>query len=203
MAGVVSYALGAIPFGLLIAKSRGVDIRKVGSGNIGATNVFRTVGKGWGLLAFFCDALKGFIPAGIFPLLIEKLWAYDGSELLPLLCACLAIGGHNWPVYLRFKGGKGVATSVGALMGLAPASAGIGLLTWALVFAATRYVSVASIAAAGTVAASVWFFYAQAGLFVPSILTILCGLVIWRHKSNIRRLLQGAENRFEFKKKPD
>lgn len=201
IAGLVSYLIGAIPFGLIIAKARGVDIRKVGSGNIGATNVFRAVGKGWGLLAFACDALKGLLPAGLFPLLIKKVWAYDGGEFLPLLCACLAIGGHNWPVYLQFKGGKGVATSVGALTGLAPAAAGIGLLTWALVFAATRYVSVASIAATGIVAGSIWFFYTQAGMFMPSVLTVMCGLVIWRHKSNIQRLFHGTENRFEFKKK--
>ena len=199
--GVSAYLLGAIPFGLLIARAKGVDIRAVGSGNIGATNVFRALGKGWSILAFACDALKGFIPASVFPLLIKKVWAYDGGELLPLVCACLAIAGHNWSVYLRFKGGKGVATSAGALIGLAPVAAGVGLLTWALVFVATRYVSLASIAAVIMVAGAVWIFYAQAGILLPFVLTVLCGLVIWRHKSNIQRLLCGAENRFEFKKK--
>ena len=126
--GILAYLLGAIPFGLLIARARGVDIRAVGSGNIGATNVFRAVGKGWGILAFACDALKGFIPVSVFPLLAKTLGAFDGDAVLPLVCACLAIAGHNWPVYLRFKGGKGVATSVGALIGLAPVAAGIGLL---------------------------------------------------------------------------
>ena len=156
--GILAYLLGAIPFGLLIARANGVDIRAIGSGNIGATNVFRAVGKGWGLLAFACDALKGFIPASVFPLLAKTLGAFDGDAVLPLVCACLAVAGHNWPVYLRFKGGKGVATSVGALIGLAPAAAGVGLLTWALVFVATRYVSVASIAATIMVAGAVWFF---------------------------------------------
>lgn len=201
--GVLAYLLGAIPFGLLIARANGVDIRAVGSGNIGATNVFRALGKGWGILAFTCDALKGFIPASVFPLLAKTLWAFDGGAVLPLGCACLAIVGHNWPVYLRFKGGKGVATSVGALVGLAPAAAGVGLLTWALVFVATRYVSVASIAGAIMAAGACWFFYAQAGILLPIVLTTLCALIIWRHKSNIQRLLHGAENRFEFKKKPD
>jgi len=200
--GVLAYLLGAIPFGLLIARAKGVDIRAVGSGNIGATNVFRALGKGWGILAFACDALKGFIPASVFPLLAKTLWKFDGDAVLPLVCACLAIAGHNWPVYLRFKGGKGVATSVGALIGLAPVAAGVGLLTWALVFVATRYVSVASIAAAFMVAGAVWFFYAQSGILLPVVLTALCGLVIWRHKSNIQRLIHGSENRFEFKKKP-
>ena len=200
--GVLAYLLGAIPFGLLIARANGVDIRAVGSGNIGATNVFRAMGKGWGILAFSCDALKGFISASVFPLLAKTLWAFDGGAVLPLVCACLAIAGHNWPVYLRFKGGKGVATSAGALIGLAPMAAGAGLLTWALVFVATRYVSVASIAAAITAAGAAWFFYAQTGILLPVVLTALCGLVIGRHKSNIQRLIHGSENRFEFKKKP-
>jgi acyl phosphate:glycerol-3-phosphate acyltransferase len=163
--------------------------------------VFRALGKGWGILAFACDALKGFIPASVFPHLAKTLWTFDGGAVLPLVCACLAIAGHNWPVYLRFKGGKGVATSVGALTGLAPMAAGVGLLTWALVFVATRYVSLASIAATIMVAGAVWIFYAQTGILLPVVLTVLCGLVIGRHKSNIQRLLHGAENRFEFKKK--
>lgn len=201
--GVLAYLLGAIPFSLLIARAKGVDIRAVGSGNIGATNVFRALGKGWGILAFTCDALKGYISASVLPLLAKTLWAFDGSAVvLPLVCACLAIAGHNWPVYLRFKGGKGVATGMGALIGLAPLAAGAGLLTWTLVFVATRYVSVASIAAAIIVAGAVWFFYAQTGILLPVVLTALCGLVIGRHKSNIQRLFHGSENRFEFKKKP-
>ncbi|MCX6992369.1 MAG: glycerol-3-phosphate 1-O-acyltransferase PlsY [Kiritimatiellaeota bacterium] len=199
--GVLAYLLGAIPFGLLIARAKGVDIRAVGSGNIGATNVFRVLGKGWGILAFACDALKGFIPVSVFPLLAKTFWAFDGATVLPLVCACLAIAGHNWPVYLRFKGGKGVATSVGALIGLAPAAAGVGLLTWVLVFVTKRYVSLASIAAAIMVAGAVWIFYFQTGVLLPVVLTVLCGLVIWRHKSNIQRLLHGTENRFEFKKR--
>ncbi|MFH1969174.1 MAG: glycerol-3-phosphate 1-O-acyltransferase PlsY [Verrucomicrobiota bacterium] len=198
--GVLAYLLGAIPFGLLIARAKGVDIRAVGSGNIGATNVFRALGKGWGILAFACDALKGFIPTSVFPLLAKTLWVFGGDAVLPLVCACLAIAGHNWPVYLRFKGGKGVATSVGALIGLVPVAAGVGLLTWALVFVATRYVSLASIAAAIMVAGVVWIFYAPTGILLPVVLTVLCGLIIWRHKSNIQRLIHGSENRFKFKK---
>ena len=200
--GGLAYLLGAIPFGLLIARAKGVDIRTVGSGNIGATNVFRALGPGWGILAFACDALKGFVPASVFPFLARTPGASGDAALLPLVCACLAIAGHNWPVYLRFKGGKGVATSVGALIGLAPAAAGVGLLAWALVFVTTRYVSLASIAGAIAVAGAVWIFCAQTGWLVPVVLTLLCGLVILRHKSNIQRLLHGVENRFEFKKKP-
>ena len=200
--GVGAYLLGAVPFSLLIARAKGVDIRTVGSGNIGATNVFRALGKGWGLLAFACDALKGFIPAGLFPLWAKTQGAFDGDAVLPLVCACLAVAGHNWSVYLRFKGGKGVATSVGALTGLTPAAAGVGLLTWALFFITTRYVSLASITAAIMVAGVVWIFYAQTGILLPVVLTALSVLIIWRHKSNIQRLLRGTENRVEFKKKP-
>ena len=200
--GILAYLLGAIPFGLLIARANGVDIRAVGSGNIGATNVFRALGKVWGILAFACDALKGFIPASVFPLLAKTLWTFDGAAVLPLVCACLAVAGHNWSVYLRFKGGKGVATSVGALTGLTPAAAGVGLLTWALFFITTRYVSLASITAAIMVAGVVWIFYAQTGILLPVVLTALSVLIIWRHKSNIQRLLRGTENRVEFKKKP-
>lgn len=196
--GLLAYLLGAIPFGLLIARAHGMDLRKVGSGNIGATNVFRALGKKWGILAFTCDALKGFIPASLLPVMAKLTGTFDDATKLSLVCACLAIAGHNWPVYLRFRGGKGVATSVGALIGLAPLAAGVGLLTWTAFFLATRYVSVASIAAAITVAGSVWIFHAQAGILLPAVLTVLCALVIWRHKSNIQRLRQGTENRMVF-----
>jgi len=201
--GVLAYLLGAIPFGFLVARAKGVDIRAVGSGNIGATNVFRSMGKGWGILVFICDAFKGFISASVFPLLAKTLWAFDSGVVLPLVCACLAVAGHNWPVYLRFKGGKGVATGVGAMIGLAPMAAGVGMLTWVLVFVATRFVSVASIASIIMVVGAVWFFYAKTGILLPVVLTVLCGLVIGRHKSNIQRLIHGSENRFEFKKNPD
>lgn len=199
---VLAYLLGAIPFGFLIARARGVDIRTVGSGNIGATNVFRALGKTWGLLVFVCDVLKGFIPTTVFPWLAGTFWNYEGDELLSLVYAGAAICGHNWPIYLGFKGGKGVATSVGALIGLAPEAAAIGLLTWALIFLATRYVSVASIGAALIAAGAVWFFYASGSILLPAVLTIFCGLVVWRHKRNIQRLLNGTENRVEFKRKP-
>ena len=196
--GLAAYLLGAVPFGWLIGRMKGVDIRTVGSGNIGATNVFRTVGKGWGILAFACDVLKGFIPASLFPLLAAAPGAV-ASQGLALAYACLAVAGHVWPVYLRFKGGKGVATSAGALIGLAPLAAGIGLLAWLLVFGTTRYVSAASIAAAVVAPAAAWLAYAAEGLLLPVVMTIVCALTIVRHKGNIQRLLRGTENRFEFK----
>ncbi len=195
-----SYLLGAIPFGFIIARMRGIDIRKVGSGNIGATNVFRTVGKSWGLLTFLCDVLKGFTPSFVFPLIVAKFGEVD-TNLLSILCACGAVAGHNWPIFLGFKGGKGIATTAGALLGIAPAALGIGFATWIIVFPVSRYVSMASILAAIAVPVSGWILYKDNGMAVPVFLTIIGILAVVRHRSNIQRLIMGTENRFEFKKK--
>jgi glycerol-3-phosphate acyltransferase PlsY len=138
---IAAYFLGAVPFGLLVSKARGVDIRKVGSGNIGATNVFRSVGKSWGLLTLLLDALKGFLPAHLFPLAAAHMMTVPSPVWLPLACGCAAVVGLNWPVYIGFKGGKGIATTAGALLGFAPAPLGIGVLTFAVVFGLSRYVS--------------------------------------------------------------
>ncbi len=198
--GVLAYLVGAIPFGLLISRARGVNIRKVGSGNIGATNVFRSVSKTLGILTFAADALKGWGPAWGFPGLAAVLCGAPVPEWLGLAFAALAIAGHTWPVYLRFRGGKGVATSTGALIGIAPAATGIGLLCWIAVFAASRYVSLASIAAALAVAGAAWVLYRGWGMELPVALTLLAALIIGRHKANIQRLLAGTEHRFSKKK---
>jgi glycerol-3-phosphate acyltransferase PlsY len=205
LACVVSYLLGAIPFGLVVARAKGVDIRKVGSCNIGATNVFRSVGKGLGIFTFICDMLKGFVAAFIFPLVATSAFAFPDEQKFPLalVCGCAAIAGHNWPVYLRFKGGKGVATSAGVLLGIAPACVGIGIGVWIVVFVISRYVSVGSIVAAAAVAVSSWWLYLKDGKLRPVALTVLAALAIWRHKGNIRRLINGTENRFEFRKKKE
>jgi glycerol-3-phosphate acyltransferase PlsY len=203
LAGIVSYLLGAIPFGLIVARFKGVDIRKIGSGNIGATNVFRSVGKGLGIFTFICDMFKGFVPALIFPLAAISAFEFPDEQKFPLalVCGCAAIAGHNWPVYLRFKGGKGIATSAGVLLGIAPGCVGIGIAVWMVVFLLSRYVSVASIVAAVAVGASSWWLYFKDSKLRPVALTILAALAIWRHKSNILRLINGTENRFEFGKK--
>lgn len=197
----VAYLLGAVPFGFLIARMRGVDIRTVGSCNIGATNVFRSVGKTWGILTFICDLLKGFLPVFFFPLIASRLEVTLQADLLKVAFTFLAIIGHNWPVYLGFKGGKGVATTAGALLGMAPAAFGIGLASWILIFVTTRYVSVASILAAAIVAGCGWWLCRAQGLLIPVVLTVLGILVIIRHKANIKRLMNGTENRFDFKRK--
>ena len=189
---IISYLFGAIPFGLFVAKIRGIDIRTQGSGNIGATNVFRVVGKGWGIFTLVLDALKGFIPALVFPMFgyLEGEWG--------VLFGLLAIVGHSFPIYLKFKGGKGVATSAGMLLGVAPLAVGVGLVAWIVCMVVWRYVSLASIVAAATVAVAVWII--DKGLIINIALTALGAMVIWLHRANIKRLLNGTENRFGKKK---
>jgi glycerol-3-phosphate acyltransferase PlsY len=186
---LAAYLLGAIPFGLLVAKSKGVDIRKQGSGNIGATNVLRVIGKGWGIFTLVLDALKGFIPAFVFPILgkFDSEWG--------VLFGLAAILGHTFPVYLNFKGGKGVATSAGMLLGVAPAAVGIGFICWIVTMVLSRYVSLASIVAAIAVAAAVWIRGDKA-MVVNVALSFLAVMVVWLHRANIKRLLNGTENRF-------
>jgi len=200
---LLAYLIGAIPNGFLIARARGIDIRKVGSGNIGATNVYRSVSKSLGLLTFALDAVKGALPAILFPKWAALCGGGALPDWMPLLFGGLAIAGHTWPVYLGFKGGKGVATSAGALIAIAPAATGLGVLCWFLALVGTRYMSVASIVAAVAVPAAGWWLYRDGGLVLPVALTVLGALIIWRHKGNIVRLANGTENRFEFRKKSE
>ena len=191
-----SYLAGAIPFAFLIARARGIDIRRVGSGNVGATNVFRAVGKGWGVLTFVCDALKGLLPALLGPRLLEAWTGTPAHPAFGLACGTAAVAGHSWPVFLGFKGGKGVATSAGMLLGAAPFAAAAGFGLWIAVFAITRYVSVASVAAAFGVPLAGWMAYGAQDAWRPWVLTAIGLLVIYRHRSNIQRLLDGTEHRF-------
>ena len=191
---LAGYLLGSIPFGWLIARARGIELRKVGSKNIGATNVFRSVGKGWGVLALLLDAAKGFVPAYAF-----CRWFPGAADCLGrfapeagLVWGVCAIAGHNWPVWLKFRGGKGVATSAGVLLGVAPAAIGVALGVFAVVLAATRRVSVGSILAAVAACAAGWYFYSARPILAGA-LSLLAVLVVIRHKSNISRLLRGVE----------
>jgi len=192
--GLAAYLAGSIPFGLMLARLRGVDIRAVGSGNIGATNVWRCVGKTEGGVTFLLDALKGYAGAALLP----HLLGCGGQQGTALLGAGLAVVGHNYPVFLRFRGGKGVATSVGALLGAAPAAVGIGVAVWLAVLLASRFVSLASMAAALSIAVFVWVFRAPQELLRPAVLSALAALTVWRHKSNIVRLARGTEHRVAF-----
>lgn len=206
LTGLCAYLLGAIPFGLLFARLRGVDIRAVGSRNIGATNVFRCVGKSWGILTLLLDLGKGLCGTVAVPWLAAACLGQQEPPYLRLLGGGMAVIGHNWPVYLGFKGGKGVATSAGLLLGLAPAACGLALAVWLLALLALRYVSLASILAAAALGMGVWFApfrprqAAQEPLLTPA-LTALAALAIARHRANIARLLAGTESRFTLKRR--
>ena len=205
LAALIAYLAGAIPFGLIIGRINGIDIREKGSGNIGATNVFRCVGKGWGITAFLLDFAKGLTAATLIPLLVSTYTDYPFSPTMRLGIGFAAIAGHNWPIFLKFKGGKGIATSAGVLVGVAPLTLPPALIAWLVFMLASRYVSLASIAACIAVSASGWMLYYNSdekmGWIIPGVLTLLGGMGVWRHRANIKRLINGSENRFNFSKK--
>ena len=191
---LVSYLLGSFPTGYLAGKMRGVDIRAVGSGNIGATNVFRTLGKTAGITVLAIDALKGFIACRFVPGLLEAA----PSENMKIAAGVAAILGHNYTCWLRFKGGKGIATSAGVLLGWLPWGLAIVLGVWLVVFAISRYVSLASIVAALALPAAAWL--TDGSLRMIGIATLVGALAIYKHRANIRRLLDGTEHRFGTRK---
>lgn len=203
--GAAAYLLGSIPFGFLIARSRGVDIRKLGSGNIGATNVFRSVSKPLGVLTFVLDMAKGTAGARLIPWLLARFFVHPDLNALPMhvFCGFVTVVGHNWTLFLNFKGGKGVATSAGLLLGLAPWGCGVALLVWTITLLAARYVSVASIAAAFALGIAAWPLYLKHGTWFPAILDTLALLAIWRHRSNMARLRAGTESRFRLHRTPN
>ena len=198
-AAACSYLVGSIPFGYLAGCIRGIDIRTVGSGNIGATNVFRTLGPRFGILTFALDAAKGVAAAGIAP---WAVWSLAGAGAPPpaaaLVCTVAVLAGHGFPLFLGFKGGKGVATGLGCALSVVPHTALAALAVWILVFLATRYVSVGSIAAALAAAVLPWFLDRPAGTAACVLVGVLALLIVWKHRSNVRRLLAGTENRFAF-----
>ena len=195
---LAAYLIGAVPFGLLIGFLNGKDVRKEGSCNIGATNVTRVVGKWWGKLCFLCDFLKGFLPVILTMRLLDP-----GSGWLTALAAVAAMLGHVFPVYLGFKGGKGVSTAAGAALALCPLAVVIAGAVWVIVFFLSRYVSLASLAAALALPVSAWLLgiFGVTKFFLPFgiVLIVFAVLTFWRHRSNIGRLLNGTENRFEKK----
>jgi glycerol-3-phosphate acyltransferase PlsY len=198
--GIGSYLLGSVPFGYLAGRIAGIDIRKCGSGNVGATNVIRTLGKGYGYPVFVADSLKGFIAVEISLLIARRVHSeWSSPEMFGIFAAIASVIGHSFPVWLRFKGGKGVATSAGALFGLAPVAALVGAAIWVLTFRLTRYVSVASITAAAAlpfiILITTWLSRtAGRSLFYSSV--CLAAVVLWRHRSNLSRLIRGTEPRF-------
>ncbi len=204
---VLGYLLGSVNFAVLVAKKHGVDILKAGSGNPGATNVKRVLGKGPGNLVFALDALKGFVGTGL-PTLVGYVIATQGLAVAipgdPFLHGVAGfVGtllGHCFSCFLGFKGGKGVASTIGGLLVLLPLPIVIGAAIWGLVFAASRYVSLASIALGVSLPLSCWLLPLATSLkFGPAefwFAAAIAAFNVWTHRSNIGRLLAGTENRF-------
>ncbi|MGV3532455.1 MAG: glycerol-3-phosphate 1-O-acyltransferase PlsY, partial [Chthoniobacteraceae bacterium] len=202
---IQAYLLGSIPFGLLVARSQGMDIRQHGSGNIGATNVWRVLGKKYGLITFFFDAAKGWL-AVIIGMKLAAMFApgiartpADTAAYAGIAAALGCIIGHSFPLWLGFKGGKGVATSLGVVFGMLPLASLVIFAVWGLVLKLTRYVSLASIIAAlslpVTVLAMLFLGWVEGwGLFYFALAA--CLLVVFRHRENMRRLMAGTESRF-------
>lgn len=186
---LISYILGSVPTGLWLGlRLRGIDIREHGSKNIGATNTLRVLGKGLGAVALAGDMAKGIVAVMFIARFGE--WVHA-----PLACGLAAIVGHTASVFLKFKGGKGVATSAGVFFGLCPGPTGCALVVFLIVFALTRMVSAGSILAAVTLAIAI-HFVGEYTLAIKVVATVVALIVVVRHRSNVQRILQGTENRF-------
>lgn len=194
---LLAYLLGSIPTGFLAGKARGIDIRTIGSGNIGATNVLRSLGTVAGVVVLLVDALKGFLAVAVLTRLVWHAFGLTpdptNREWLEIVAALAAILGHNFTCWLHFKGGKGIATSAGVLVALVPYALLIILGVWIIVLALTRFVSLASICASFTLPFATWI---TGGSFTMIAITAaMAALAIYKHKSNIKRLLEGTETR--------
>jgi glycerol-3-phosphate acyltransferase PlsY len=184
---VLAYLVGAIPFSYLVARRFGVDdVRKVGSGNVGATNVLRSAGKTAGILALALDAGKGALAAWLAQRLV-------GGSVVPSLAAAAAVIGHMYPVWLRFKGGKGVATGAGAFFPMAPKAALVAVLVFALTAWASRYVSLGSVAGTITLAALAFAFGAPRPVWLSA--SLIGALIVFKHRGNLARVVHGGESR--------
>jgi len=202
---IVAYLFGSLPSGYLAGKAKGIDVRKVGSGNIGATNVFRTLGKTAGIVVLLVDALKGAAACLIIPAILIKFFPDESKQTLSLLSGIGAILGHNYTCWLKFKGGKGVATTGGVVFAWAPLAGLSALVVWIICVVVTKYVSIGSIGAAVTlpIAAWAWHNCYNAAVGYPTIvytLAALGALAIYKHVGNIQRLMNGTENRIGKKK---
>lgn len=199
---IISYFIGSIPFGFLITKIvKGIDIRQIGSGNPGATNVSRVLGKPYGILVFFLDMLKGFLPIFTFDLLSGS-YGYSPSLIL---CGIGVICGHTFPISLGFKGGKATATGCGVFLWLAPIPLLISVAVWLITITISRYISLGSIISSIILVISLIILgkdpFGQ-GLYVTLFSVFMAILITIRHKSNIKRLLNGTENKIGSKLKP-
>lgn len=208
-----AYLLGSIPFGFLAAKAKGIDIRSVGSGNIGATNAMRVLGKPAGIFVLLMDVFKGYAACAFLPPLVYNqfaphLWGLyvpfhnepaDLQTRLNVVAGIFAVLGHNYTCWLRFKGGKGIATTAGVYLALAWPALLIAAVVFVVAVALTRYMSVGSITAAVVLPAVVWAMPPH-NVLLGTVTTALGALAIYKHKSNIQRLMAGTENRFGAKK---
>ena len=200
---LIGYLLGSIPTGFVLASARGLDIRTVGSGNIGATNVFRSLGVPAGIFVLLFDAFKGWLAVILAMKVFANVFQVNSAQArdwLAITGGLAAILGHIFTCWLHFKGGKGIATSAGVLVALVPLALMIILGIWILVFAISRYVSLGSICAAASLPFAAWLTHQS-----PTIIFVtglMGGLAIYKHKGNIQRLLNGTENRIGAKKTP-
>lgn len=200
---LAGYLVGSVPFGLLAGRLKGIDIRQHGSGNIGATNAGRVLGRGYGVAVFALDLLKGLVPVAVAGQVLQGRAEHVAFLWVWLSVAGACILGHMFPIYLGFKGGKGVATSLGVILGIYPYFTWPGLIAfglWILVTGTTRYVSLGSVVAAGAfpiifaVFAGGGLYGSEGTLWPLQLFAIIMGvLVIYRHRSNLRRLAQGTE----------
>ena len=212
LTALAAYLLGSIPTGFLVAKAKGIDIRAVGSGNIGATNAMRVLGKPAGILVLLLDAFKGWYACHVGQFVfscfstqtillsnpdIQTTIRY--IEMLSIIAGIFAVVGHNYTCWLKFKGGKGIATTAGVYLALAPWALLAAFVVFMLAALFTRYVSVASITAAIALPVTVWIMSPD-NLFLCIVTTALGALAIYKHKSNIQRLMAGTENRLGKKK---
>jgi acyl phosphate:glycerol-3-phosphate acyltransferase len=194
---ISSYLLGSIPWGFLFARAKSIDIRQKGSGNIGAANAFRVMGKKWGYLVFICDFLKGFLAVEISLLLAA--WFQINLGLGSIIAGIMCVVGHDYPAWLGFKGGKGIATLAGVLLAVFPPLVCFSFgAVWVVVFLIGRYTSLASMVAVVTPIAAAWFVSKSDPdfPFLIGFCILMAALALWRHRSNIVRLLNGTENRF-------
>ncbi len=188
----IAYVLGSIPTGYCVAKvCRGIDIRDVGSCNIGASNVGRVMGRAWGALVLIFDILKGTLAvlAGQEIFYVAVPWV--SHDLYSILCAASVVAGHNWTIFLKFKGGKGVATSAGALLGISPLMLVLSAAVWAVAAKLFGYISIASMAAAASFC--VWTFVFKTSVEMKVFAMIMTAVLIAKHRGNIHRLLRGTE----------
>lgn len=201
--GLASYLIGSIPAGYLVGRLRGIDIRKAGSGNIGATNVLRVMGRPYGYLVFLFDFLKGVGAVVLSAFILNHTGVvHRETEFVGIAAGALCVIGHVYPVWLGFKGGKGVATSVGVLFGLMPIVGVTVMIVWLIVYQTTKYVSVASITAAIVLPLTVaGMFYLEKTQSLALVYLSIClaVMIIWRHRSNISRLSKGTEQNFKRK----